>query len=354
MSTNRYIPVDHRVNSCLIGANSYEILSTEEMFLQSPLEEFTDPIRQTPQRRYVIACCAKGDGELWIVPFSLGQHRLPHLLDAMELVLDDCLGRPFFHFPLDVVTGQDLTGYVMKPIDRTRHRPIRAFLPSSQSPRWQICMSLFRRVRELRQMGLTSNGFSREQLRVDPTQAEVSVWLNETMTALEGPHSSQMAVRHRGFFTIPDATEARCQELGAWVDGGMRDLYSAAVIAFYLIMYTHPFVGSAYYGLVREDYLDHYQGAPEYIMGPDAVNGLGNQMLSRLVADQWQRTVPQLRDLFDALFTAITHPDRGWDPSAPCWDPDAWLLALEQDATANDNESSRVQFQFENEIYHQV
>lgn len=376
MSANKYIPVGVLVNSCLIGANAYRVTSDEAEFSESPLEEITDVIRQRPGHHYMRVCTALDKTELWMVPFGSTPERLLTLQDAMELVQGKYLGTPGFHFPFDLVEEEtdDLsvpsyvdpeaeeqviannathdyaisTAYVLKPFDRAATKPLRDYLPNAAAPRWEIAKNLFARVMQLHKMGLSSNGISREQVRVNPQTWEVELWLNHTLRTLsaQGPD-----MYHQGFGTIPVKTARMCKGLKHPINCVQRDIFSCAVLAFYLLHYTHPFVGSKFAPLSRDDYLSLFSYAPAYIMDPEGDNHLGNQQFDREVEHQWEKTVPELKELFNGLFMAVSHPDTKWRAQAPWWNIQKWLDALEADAKQNDNETSRSTYKFSNYLY---
>ncbi len=354
MEPNQYIQVGTLINSCLLGANVYHVRSTAEDFSADLLEEISDPIRQLSGHSYMRACAGTKGDELWMVPFAITPWKLTRLQQAMEQIHRDCLGKEHFYFPFDVVEEDGMTAYLIHPIEQSRFRPIRTYMPDALAERWSIARSLFERVKELKRLGLTSNGISREQMRVCPRTNQVKLWLNETVSFIDGSQSPENILRHMGFFSIPEATENQCAQQGLYINGHQRDLFSAAVAAFYLILYTHPFVGSGFNGLLRDDYLTHYQCYPAYILSPGSGNDLGNQLFGRVVEAQWNRTVKPLRELFDSMFLAIQDPKTHWKNASACWDVDAWLAALDQDAQANDNEASHSDYHFVNERYHQV
>lgn len=354
MSTNQYAYVHYRINSLLMGANCYRVISDENEFGQSLIEEISAPMRQIPGRCYMRARMDGKKEELWMVPFTMGEEKLNVLLDAMEEVIGYQLGHQHLRFPLDVVADGSTKAFLMRPIDQSLHAPIRTYLPIVEAPRWEIASSLFKRVAEMQKMGITSNGISREQLRVGVVDGDVTIWFNETLSLLKQSRNPDTVTKHMGFFSIPKKTEERCDRMNIVIDGGKRDLFSAAAIAFYLIMFTHPFVGSAFYGLMRNEYLNIYQIDPQYIMEVGSDNGPGNQMLSRVVIEQWGATVPELKKLFDGIFLAITHPERMWDNTAPYWNPHEWLRALDADKQAKEKKNAGINFRFENEIYHMV
>lgn len=353
MSTNQYASVDYRINSCLSGRNSYRVTSSEEEFQDALLEEIHDTYRHTPGRSYMCARLNHATDPLWMVPITINEACLEKFLRAVEYSHDEFLGTPGFMFPLDVVQNETVCAYVQHPIDRELSQTIRTFMPNVYSPRWEIALSLFRRVARLHEMGLTSNGISREQMRVSPENNEVTIWFNESLCLQEDAVTFKNVVRHMGFLSIPVATENKCQELGISISGEKRDVFSAAVTAFYLIMHSHPFVGAAFWKIVRSDYLSSYQNWPRYILEPGTENDQGNQMISRAITGQWERTTEGLKKLFNGIFLAVTHPDL-WDRNADYWDPQVWIRALEADAAVNDNESSRGEYYFENEMDHLV
>ena len=354
MSTNICPDSFYQITSNLTGANIYQALASTGEFPNSPLEEMTDPIRQSDGRCYLRAQSIGHKHELWLVPFTISEQRKMRLLETVEYISEACLGLQHLRFPFDVVCDDSMSAYVMQPFDRSASIPLRHFLPNAKTERWKIAISLFTRVKEMRDLGLTSNGFSREQVRILPDTNEAVIWMNETISLLAGSHLSSQISRHEGFFSIPVQTEKACADANKRISGSMRDVYSAAIAAFYLIMYTHPFIGSSYYGLLRDDYLARYLYYPEYIMDPETENTPGNQVLSAVVNKQWAKTVPELRRLFDSIFMAVCNPNHNWDPDAPYWDPEIWIRALHMDAKENDNPSSRTDFDFTDERYHQV
>lgn len=353
MSVNQYAFVAYRINSCLSGRNSYRVISPEEAFETALLEEIHDKYRQSRGRSYMCARLNRSADMLWMVPFVMDENRLESFLSAVEYSHDNYLGTPGFVFPLDVVQADLTHAYMQHPIDRELSQTIRTYMPNVYSPRWEIALSLFRRVVQLHEMGLTSNGISREQMRVFPENNEVTIWFNETLSLQSVSEDPDRVTRHMGFLSVPVATEKKCQDLGIAISGQKRDVFSAAVTAFYLIMHSHPFVGTAFWKIVRSDYLNSYQNWPRYILELGTENDPGNQMLSRAIIGQWERTTDGLKKLFDGIFLAVTHPET-WDNNAEYWDPQVWIQALESDAAVNDNESSRGEYYFENEMDHLV
>lgn len=353
MNMIQYKTNDRCIGSRLIGGNIYTVLSTEEEYETSLLEEILDPVRQRAGRKY-LRVRAQSDGtEFWMVPIEMKQEQTERFLDAVEELMTSGSGGEKILAPVDVVSDGEVTGYLIRPIDRTVLRSLRSLMPAVSGRQWRTACSLFSAVKQLHSLGLTSNGFSREQVRVC-ADGEIVLWLSDTVSSVEGTDDSECAVCHEGFLSLPVAVEKACGQEGIGIDGRKRDLFSAAVSAFYLILHSHPFVGSAFNGLLREDYLLTYLHMPRYIMATDTDNGLGNQKLGRFVAERWGQTAPALKRLFDQMFSVIDHPELMVDDEAECWNPDRWVDALQEDEARNSEAVSRMEINFKNEAYHLV
>lgn len=354
MSLNQYLQVPYRINSCLVSGNIYRVLSRQDAFQDARLEETTDAIRQEDGRCFMLAQARRSKQPLWMIPFSMNQSCLYAFLDAMEQAVAYQSGTSGLIFPIDVVSDGEAHAWLMRPIAREWSVPIRTLMPNIHAARWTTAQSLFQRVKTLHAMGLTSNGLSREQMRVAPQSGEVGIWLNETLSQIVSEREPEGIVRYYGFLSIPERTERKCMEAGYRLDGCRRDIFSAAVTAFYMIMHMHPFIGSSFFKLVRSDYLSCYHSRPQFILQPGTENDPGNQILSRAVREQWERTTPELKQLFEALFLAVTDPMEYWDDNGAYWELEQWSRALEADARCNDNDESRGEYDFETELYHLV
>lgn len=349
------------VYSDAIGLNAYWV----DFQTCLPLEEDVPADRSRPDAAVYFPAVSDGDTEaLWLVPFTAGDRRMENLWNIMETVQTQRLYEEGIFWPFDFVwwgeKEQTSRGYLIRPIQRESCIPVRKFLPDANAPRWDLAKSVFQRLKTLHGSGLTLNGFHREQIRVyeDPftQKSQICLWPGETVSAIgdSGGEDCRPVLRD-GFFTIPKATQEVCESQGLTVTGPMRDIFSAAVLAFYLLFYSHPFVGKAYWILLREDYGVQYQHNPQYIMKKDSENDPGNQRFGSIIREQWSRTHPDLRALFDGLFLAIEEPERGLcRRGAAIWDLDRWLMALEADAGVNDGEISRSNYRFENERNHLV
>ena len=353
MSTNPYFSITYRSSSCLNGGVTYRPISNEDDFSLQLLEEITDDAFQQPGRSYMhVESCATRE-ELWMVPFKGNEEMLERLLDAMEIALPvgDCLQN--LHFPVDVVEDQGQYAYLLVPMRKQGTAPIRTIMPNTEAPRWDAAINLFERVRELHSMGLTANGLSREQIRCNVQSGEVQLWLTERLSPVDY-QTTVDNVAHGGFFSIPAKTESVCRKLGIRVEGTHRDIFSAAVAAFYLIICEHPFIGVQFSQLPRWMYLEQYHKMPDYVLRPGTDNHFGNMSSGILKRKQWEQTVPALQSYFNQLFLAVTDPVKYWTPEMDCWNPENWIEVLRTDKEHNDNESSRMHYDFGRSAYHIV
>ena len=339
MSTERNME-KQLFNSCLVGSQWYQLAPNEEDGQEHLIEEIFNKVRQTSAVPYVPIL--SGDGEkLWMTYFRGDTDQVDELLEAMEHIQSNCAGEGNMVFPVDVVIGQDGYGCVFQPIDREQTKPLRAFMPCEDGPRWKIGLELFRRVKQLHAMGLTSNGISRSQLRCNPVSGAVTLWLNHTVAAA-GQGTAQRLDDSDCFFRIPDFTVDICVQKGDPVRSEQRDIFSAAVAVFYILLHTHPFIGSDFFDRPRSEYEVHYRNEPKYIFEPYTTNCPGNMALDSMTLMQWDQTVPQLKKLFDQLFMAVTAPAQNWRSDLACWDLNQWIEALLLDQEKNMNASCAI------------
>ena len=329
------------LNSCLVASQWYQIDDDDNTAEEHLIEEIFNKVRQTSAVPYVAV--RSGDGErLWMTYFRGNESHLDELLDAMEYVQSDWMGEANVMFPVDIVLGQDGYGCVFLPIDREATKPIRSFMPCADGPRWKIGQALFRKVQQLHSMGLTSNGISRSQLRCDPVSGEITMWLNHTIAIADGQVSVERTDDSDRFFHLPDFTVDACNRKGDPVRSEQRDIFSAAVGAFYILLHTHPFVGSDFFDRPRSEYDVHYQNEPKYIFEPYTTNCPGNMALDSMTLMQWDQTIPQLKKLFDQIFMAVTAPEQNWRSDLECWDVTKWIEALLLDEEKNQNGSCAI------------
>ncbi|MEG1879360.1 MAG: hypothetical protein RR211_06975, partial [Pseudoflavonifractor sp.] len=80
--------------------------------------------------------------------------------------------------------------------------------------------------------------------RVDRATHEVFIGPDEMASCFD---QSPEHARQGGYLSIPRALEQRATACKQALQGQQRDIFSAAVLAFYLLFYTHPFVGGDYW-----------------------------------------------------------------------------------------------------------
>lgn len=346
MSTITYPSAGSWINSCLISANSYKILSDEEETAASYLESGEAGIeRLGGEHRYARVAASQDRQAAWMVLFEADASEMHRFSQVLEEVQVSHLYQNGFFWPFDLAWDRAVKGYLIHPIDTVRFRPIRSFLGKTDAPRWQLSQSLFQRLDILHTAGLSLGGFAREQVRVDTVSQQVYFWPTETCA-----QSRQESGRYRkdGYLSIPPKLVQRASDCGWTLTGEVRDLFSAAVLSFYLLFFTHPFVGSAYWSLMRESYKVQYQNYPDYVFDPEGNNGLGFLDFEQEILQQWHRTTPELRALFNGLFLEVLHPDTvQHEPNAPHWKASRWAELLDLDFQANGSPEMQSRYPFE-------
>ena len=333
------------INSCLVGANSYKVLSSEETYRSSPLEERTDDWPRLDEQHYAVVASNWDHHKLWMVFYPVQGKNVSELAEVIERVQAAGMYQDGFFWPFDLVQLGGVAGYLIRPIDTVRYRPVRGFLGDTKAERWDIAISMFRRIQALHSAGFTMNGFSRDQIRVDVETNQVCIWPDGDSTRIS---CLPAQVRRNDYLSIPARAEEEMVQWGNTVSGALRDVFSGAVLAFYLLFFTHPFVGSAYWPLMREDYWIQYMHQPSYIFDPAGENRLGYLDFEQEIQELWKKTSPELRGMFDNLFLEVTHPgEAGDDRLRQAMDIPRWICLLEADAAANGAPEQRTRFPFE-------
>lgn len=337
------------LNSCLVASEWYQILDDGEIPEDHIFEEIHNKIRHTSVVPYTTVQAKCGE-QLWMLPFQSSEQQLDDLLDVMERVQEHFPRDPNLVFPVDVVLGEEGYGCLYRPVDRQETKPIRCFMPCEEGPRWEFAIQLFQRIQQLHQvLDLTSNGICRWQLRADPATGNVKLWLMHTLSEDEDGQTERMTDDSDCFFRVPDFTVETCERKGLPVTGKQRDIFSAAVSAFYMLLHSHPFIGSDFFSRIRTDYPVYYQNGPKYIFEPHTSNCPGNMALDNMILMQWKQTVPQLKKLFDQLFMAVTYPETHWKAEMECWDLQQWIDALTLDKETNSATSCPISQEFTRE-----
>ena len=329
------------VNSYLVGANAYKIMSTPEEAQQLLLDDSGDFLQTGTEHHYIQVRCRNENKPLWLVPFRVKQEELLRVSDVLEQIQMGRILREGFFWPFDLVRSDEMQGYVLHPFSMDAYPSVRRFLPSSDTPRWTIAVHLFRRIGQLHREGLTLNGFGRDQVRVEYGTNQVYLVPGETISRV-----SQIGAAFRGdFLSVPQVVEQQLEKNGIVLDGRVRDIFSAAVIAFYLLFYTHPFIGEEYSHLMREQYLEYFQSRPVFLFDAGGHNGTGHHQFGAEITAQWWRAQPELRQLFSDFFAALCAGQI--DENAPWNDTENWVRCLLEDAAVNDNDKSRTSYERE-------
>ena len=304
MSDNVMYPEAGRwVNSYLVGANAYKIMSTPEEAQQLLLDDSGDFLQTGTEHHYIQVRCRNEDKPLWLVPFRVKREELLRVSDVLEQIQMGRILREGFFWPFDLVRSDEMQGYVLHPFSMDAYPSVRRFLPSSDTPRWTIAVHLFRRIGQLHREGLTLNGFGRDQVRVEYGTNQVYLVPGETISRV-----SQIGAAFRGdFLSVPQVVEQQLEKDGIVLDGRVRDIFSAAVIAFYLLFYTHPFIGEEYSHLMREQYLEYFQSRPVFLFDAGGHNGTGHHQFGAEITAQWWRAQPELsRAEVNTVIGAVT------------------------------------------------
>ena len=304
---------------------------------QMLLDDSGDLLQTGTEHHYIQVRCRNENKPLWLVPFRVKREELLRVSDVLEQIQMGRILREGFFWPFDLVRSDEMQGYVLHPFSMDAYPSVRRFLPSSDTPRWTIAVHLFRRIGQLHREGLTLNGFGRDQVRVEYGTNQVYLVPGETISRV-----SQIGAAFRGdFLSVSQVVEQQLEKNGIVLDGRVRDIFSAAVIAFYLLFYTHPFIGEEYSHLMREQYLEYFQSRPVFLFDAGGHNGTGHHQFGAEITAQWWRAQP-------ALCAGQI------DENAPWNDTENWIRCLLEDAAVNDNDKSRTSYELELEKFHLV
>lgn len=199
------------VNSYLVGANAYKIMSTPEEAQQLLLDDSGDFLQTGTEHHYIQVRCRNENKPLWLVPFRVKQEELLRVSDVLEQIQMGRILREGFFWPFDLVRSDEMQGYVLHPFSMDAYPSVRRFLPSSDTPRWTIAVHLFRRIGQLHREGLTLNGFGRDQVRVEYGTNQVYLVPGETISRV-----SQIGAAFRGdFLSVPQVVEQQLEKMAS-------------------------------------------------------------------------------------------------------------------------------------------
>ncbi|MEG1879361.1 MAG: hypothetical protein RR211_06980, partial [Pseudoflavonifractor sp.] len=165
MNTAAYPKPNGWVSSYLVGANSYQILSSPEEIETAFLEEDSPGLLRSGAEHHYARVLTEGDNcSRWMVLFSSQTRSLCSFSGALEFVQQSLPCSNGFFWPFDLAQVGTAGAYFIHPIDSLRFAPIRRFLADPKAERWLLAKSLFRRIAALHHALLTLNGFAREQV----------------------------------------------------------------------------------------------------------------------------------------------------------------------------------------------
>lgn len=347
LSTPVGFPAGIWLNSCCFGANRYEV-KTPPQFLEPGAEAFADTDYQTCFQQ---AVSLEGGSRFRLFETEPGEGLDRWLTEVFERMLPIRPNDPDLLLPLDIVTDGSHCAAVFRE-EQPGCVPIRPYLSTPDAPRWRLAISLFNRLRSLHGAGFCGDGFPRQQILVDPNRWEVRLLIGRSLR-LPGDRSMPHLRRPASdFLFLPEKTLQTLEENGLPADGVLRDVFSAAVIAFYLLYYTHPFVGSAFRELTRPDMLPLYHDAPSFVFDPKGSNRLTMFDFERDSVSRWEQTMPALRALFEDLFCAVG--TYGGQPADDTLSAAAWINALQEDEAKNSGETVTENYPFETTGHYRI
>lgn len=371
----------------------YSSVSAQNFYeMDLTLEDMKKILAAKGQRRdlsipFYLASAASSKGKSFFrVAIS---HHMRHedwveLLTAIEPIQSKLAYADGYTWPIDFLSVEqptDVHFYLLPRLNCGSLVPVQKLLYTPQASRWKIAISLFERLLELKNLGITLNGFGRENVfvredtgevvlypgfyisRIDPTcrSSFYNTGFLAVPTALSAPEESgNGALGYKGYASVRDEGKRHVNTATfLTVDRG-RDMFSAATLTFMLLYFTHPFIGGRFWSLLREEYLNQYMHFPDYIFdtqkkAPACIsqNNLPRNALTgyfdfeKVIREEYEKTTPHLKELFDMFFTCCTHPDqfRGKAPSE-CLDPAIWITSLKEDAEVNDRPEKRTDYDF--------
>lgn len=96
------------VNSYLVGANAYKIMSTPEEAQQLLLDDSGDFLQTGTEHHYIQVRCRNENKPLWLVPFRVKREELLRVSDVLEQIQMGRILREGFFWPFDLVKCRDM------------------------------------------------------------------------------------------------------------------------------------------------------------------------------------------------------------------------------------------------------
>lgn len=122
------------VNSYLVGANAYKIMSTPEEAQQLLLDDSGDFLQTGTEHHYIQVRCRNENKPLWLVPFRVKREELLRVSDVLEQIQMGRILREGFFWPFDLVRSDEMQGYVLHPFSMDAYPSVRRFCPALTRP----------------------------------------------------------------------------------------------------------------------------------------------------------------------------------------------------------------------------
>ncbi len=332
--------------SVLYGANRY--IAFRE--LNEELESEGQTRRLNPSNAELSGIRVRGIYErkeaLFFAAPDLLSAQWKDLILTIEAVQAELLYNRKIMFPLDCVQGNMVKGVVVRDPNLAEYENIDVHFVKPDSPRWDISAKLVQTVKKIHGCGVAMNGFERNQIWVSKKKNEILVFPGYYLTDCK---TKRCDGEREGYFLLPRVVRDRnSNELTA----EQQDVFSVAVMTFYLLFYTHPFIGGKFWEYSTEDYYPQYSNNPEFIFDDQGGNQLKNLEFDEIIKNQWARTTERLKSMYKQLFAEVC--GNGSNCKDTIWDLDEWRKAFKEDAATNDNDSSRPSFPFQTVINYRV
>lgn len=233
-----------------------------------------------------------------------------------------------FLWPLEFVRapGNPTFGYVM-PMRETRFRPLREHLNRTIKPSLSalatVGLELTSCFRELHGHGFSYRDISYDNCFFDPINGEVRVCDNDNVDRDGQPGG----VIGSPFFMAPELVRSKARHSRS------TDLFSLAMLLFYLLHIAHPLVGRRILEFDFPDDSDYQEllaNRPLFVLDP---NDASNRPLpwaddpqgesGSNILDWWPLYPPAIHDLFIKSFTDGLH-----NPSTGRVQEGEWIMAL--------------------------
>lgn len=278
---------------------------------------------------------------------GIGRNRWEELLTIIEESQAEYLYDRRYLWPLDCVSGQNRFGYILKKYHDSQYAGIAEFFVKPFAERWKLSYKLLMTVGKIHASGFALNGITREQVKVDRGNGDILIYPGFYLSRVD---TCRYDNSRQGFFLIP----GKLREEGWDVFNARKhDIFSVVSMIFYLLFYTHPFIGGKFWPYPHDQYYAQYCNYPEYIFAKNSGNCLQNLEFDNVITDQWERTYPPLKGLFNELYEEICSAGKRRS-HIDVWNLSYWLEAVKKDAAINDNPRSRPDFPFETVVNYKV